>query len=156
MSSSLSDELKSLFIFDIEMEARECNHSILTRKCFKDLKEFKWADILHEMGKRQGTLAEVLLAVALPTAKIGNKKSSEALCPVIATVYGMLMMQRSKELSSVQKFITAVLANEQTHQKVLIECFLQVFFNFLLFKFSKQENLTKISVNCCVKSFHKK
>jgi putative copper export protein len=120
MSSSLKEEVKSLFIYDIEMDARECSSksSILCHKQYKDLKEFQWSDILKELVSRQSTLAEVLLAVALPTGKIGNTKPIEALCPVVGTIYGMLMMQRFHQLSAVQRFITATLANEQTHQKV--------------------------------------
>lgn len=119
MSSSLKEEVKSLFIYDIEMDARECSSksSILCHKQYKDLKEFQWSDILKELVSRQSTLAEVLLAVALPTGKIGNTKPIEALCPVVGTIYGMLMMQRFHQLSAVQRFITATLANEQTHQK---------------------------------------
>ncbi|XP_053406080.1 uncharacterized protein LOC123554926 isoform X2 [Mercenaria mercenaria] len=97
MSSSLAEEIKALLIFDIEMDVRECcsKSSILSNKQYEDLKEFKWSDILNELVTRQSTLAEVLLAVALPTGKIGCRNPIETLCPVVATVYGMLMKQRS-------------------------------------------------------------
>ncbi|WAR12559.1 hypothetical protein MAR_026739, partial [Mya arenaria] len=72
--------------------------------------------------------ADVLLAVSLPSGKIGNTKATEALVPVIGTAYGMLMKQRYHELSAVQKMVSIVLANEQTHQKV-------VFFNVSVLTF---------------------
>ena len=63
-------------------------------------------------------MAEVLLAVILPTSKIGHSKATNSLVPVIGAVYGILMKQRFHELSLVQKVLSVTLANEQTHQKV--------------------------------------
>jgi len=44
---------------------------------------------------------------------IGNTKFTEKPCPVLSTVYGILIKQRIKDLWAVQKFETASLANEQ-------------------------------------------
>ena len=102
------------------MDARECSTkgSALCSKQYQNLKEFKWVDIMDELMVKQSFLAEVLLAVTLPSGKIGNTKATEALVPVLGTVYGILMKQRFHELSAVQKVVSIALANEQTHQKV--------------------------------------
>lgn len=88
---------------------------------YADLKNFQWDNIVNELVSKNTLLSQVLLAVALPTSKIGNTKFTETLCPVISTVYGILMKQRFKDLCAVQKFVTASLANEHTrHEKVNI------------------------------------
>ncbi|XP_052809488.1 uncharacterized protein LOC128237953 [Mya arenaria] len=73
---------------------------------------------MEELHTKQPLLAEVLLAVTLPTSKIGHSSATNSLVPVIGAIYGMLMKQRFHELSLVQKVVTITLANEQTHQKV--------------------------------------
>ncbi|XP_045170215.2 uncharacterized protein LOC123532719 [Mercenaria mercenaria] len=121
MSSSLANEINTLIIYDTEMDARECSTkgSTLRSKQYQSLGNFNWTDIINELVVKQSFLAEVLLAVALPSGKIGNTKATEGLVPVIGTVYGMLMKQRFHELSAIQKVISISLANEQAHQKML-------------------------------------
>ena len=107
MSSSLAEELKCLVLYDVEMEARECatRRSVLNKKQYEDLATFSWDNIVAEMIDKQTFLAEILLAVALPTGKIGNLAATEYVVPVLGTVYGMLMKERFHELSSVQKVV---------------------------------------------------
>ena len=122
MTTSFGDEVIKQIINDIEMDARECANtgSVLCQKKYADLKNFQWDNIVNELVSKNTLLSQVLLAVALPTSKIGNTQFTEKLCPVISTVYGILMKQRFKDLCAVQKFVTVSLANEHTHEKVNI------------------------------------
>ncbi|KAH3771971.1 hypothetical protein DPMN_173302 [Dreissena polymorpha] len=118
---------------EIEYAAKECcnKDSVLAQKDFCDLAEFKWHELIDELLEQQPLLADVLLAVSLPTSKIGNTKSVQSLIPVISTVFGMLMKTRYQELSLVQKMIAMTLANEQTSQKVQ---FVSTVFGVFFFK----------------------
>ena len=120
MSTSLADEIQTLIINDTEMDARDSANkgSALYCKNYNDMVEFKWKDIVMELIGKQSFLAEVLLAVALPTGKVGNTQATESLVPVLGTIFGMLMKQRFQALSAVQKIVSVTLASEQTHQKV--------------------------------------
>lgn len=117
----LGEAIKNIFLFDTEMEAKECSNkgSPLYLKNYEHLVNFQWGKIIDELMKKQTFLAEVLLAIALPKDRIGNTTATEALVPVLGMVYGALMKQRFYALNGVQKMITTALANEQTHQKVL-------------------------------------
>lgn len=105
---------------EIEFAAKECcnKESVLAQKEFCDLTDFNWHELIGELLEQQPLLADVLLAVSLPTSKIGNTNSVHKLIPVLSTVFGMLMKTRYQELSLVQKIIAMTLANEQTSQKV--------------------------------------
>lgn len=106
---------------DIELEARDCatHSSILHQKQYKHLSAFTWDGILKEINTKQTFLLEVLLAVALPTGKVGNLKATESAVPVIGAIYGMLMKERYHKLSRLQRVISMCLANEQVNQKVI-------------------------------------
>ena len=108
-------------LFDLEMEAHECANkgSALFLKNFEQLMKFSWDNIIKEFVEKQSFLAEVLITMTLPRTKIGETATTEALVPVLGTTYAMLMKQRYHALSGVQKMISAALANEQTHQKVI-------------------------------------
>ncbi|XP_053388326.1 uncharacterized protein LOC128551481 [Mercenaria mercenaria] len=98
------------------MDARELSTKAVlcaVSKQYQSLRNFNWTDIINEL-----VIKQMLLAVALPSGKIGNTKATEGLVPVIGTVYGMLMKQRFQEFSAVQKVISISLGNEQAHQKV--------------------------------------
>ncbi|WAR23372.1 hypothetical protein MAR_037041 [Mya arenaria] len=107
-------------LYDIENSAREnCTRNcVLHGTSYEELSSFSWDDVMEELLTKQPLLAEVLLAVTLPTSKIGHSSATNSLVPVIGAIYGMLMKQRFHELSLVQKVVTITLANEQTHQKV--------------------------------------
>ncbi|KAH3835438.1 hypothetical protein DPMN_108784 [Dreissena polymorpha] len=70
-----------------------------SQKDFCDLAEFKLHELIDELLEQQPLLADVLLAVSLPTSKIGNTKSVQRLKLVISTVFGMLMYTGLQELS---------------------------------------------------------
>jgi hypothetical protein len=101
MSSSLAEELKCLIRYDIDMEAKESatRSSVLNHKTYDCLATFSWDNIISELITKQPFLSEILLAVALPAAKIGNLQATESVVPVIGTIYGMLMKERFHELS---------------------------------------------------------
>ncbi|KAH3886920.1 hypothetical protein DPMN_010933 [Dreissena polymorpha] len=86
---------------EIEYAAKQCYNkdSVLAQKDFCDLAEFKWHELIDELLEQQPLLADVLLAVFLPTSKIGNTKSVQRLILVISTVFGMLMNTGYQELS---------------------------------------------------------
>ncbi|KAH3817683.1 hypothetical protein DPMN_119238 [Dreissena polymorpha] len=86
---------------EIEYAAKECYNkdSVLAQKDFCDLAEFKWHELIDELLEQQPLRADVLLAVSLPTSKIGNTKSVQRLTLVISTVFGMLMNTGYQELS---------------------------------------------------------
>ncbi|KAL4217096.1 hypothetical protein ACF0H5_023551 [Mactra antiquata] len=123
MSSPLRGEIILTVLSDIEHQFAECctKGNILSNKTFTNLVNFQWCDIIESLVLQQPLLAEVLLAVALPTSKIGCVKTTESALPVLGSVYGMLMKQRYHELSLVQKIVAVTLANEQTNQKVNID-----------------------------------
>ncbi|WAR27509.1 LOW QUALITY PROTEIN: hypothetical protein MAR_013213 [Mya arenaria] len=118
LSSPLANEVWTLMLYDIEMDAWESSSkgSVLYCNPYKKLVHFNWLGFINEPMK-QHFLAEVLLAVAQLSGNIGKTKAAEALVPVIGTAYGMLMKQRYHELSAFQKMVSIALANEQTHQK---------------------------------------
>ncbi|KAH3710132.1 hypothetical protein DPMN_069600 [Dreissena polymorpha] len=72
--------------------------SVLAHKDFCDLAEFKWHELIDELLEQQPLQADVLLAVSLPTSKIGNTKSVQRLILVISTVFGMWMNTGYQEL----------------------------------------------------------
>ena len=134
MTSSLYQDIKTLFLYDIERNARECANEGSALYCngCQNLVQFKWEKILTEVIGKQTLLAEVLLAVVFPSGKIGNSKESEMLVPVLGTVYGILMKQRFRKLTLVQKVVSIALGNEQTHQKVISRVkFIFTYFSYL-------------------------
>lgn len=108
--------------YDIEGDAKDCcnKNSVLFKHSFRSLCEFSWDSIIEELLTKQPFLADILLPVALPAGKIGNKKATESVLPVIGAVYGILLKQRYHELSANQKVVAMTLANEQAHQKVTV------------------------------------
>ncbi|XP_060586932.1 uncharacterized protein LOC132742510 [Ruditapes philippinarum] len=120
LSSPLRGSIIVELLNEIEFAAKECcnKESVLAQKEFCDLTDFNWHELIGELLEQQPLLADVLLAVSLPTSKIGNTNSVHKLIPVLSTVFGMLMKTRYQELSLVQKIIAMTLANEQTSQKV--------------------------------------
>jgi len=101
LSSSLRGSIVVELLNEIEYAAKECYNkdSVLAQKDFCDLAEFKWHELIDELLEQQPLLADVLLAVSLPTSKIGNTKSVQRLILVISTVFGMLMNTGYQELS---------------------------------------------------------
>ncbi|KAH3886918.1 hypothetical protein DPMN_010931 [Dreissena polymorpha] len=101
LSSSLRGSIVVELLNEIEYAAKECysKDSVLAQKDFCDLAEFKWHELIDELLEQQPLLADVLLAVSLPTSKIGNTKSVQRLILVISTVFGMLMNTGYQELS---------------------------------------------------------
>ncbi|KAL4223834.1 hypothetical protein ACF0H5_008606 [Mactra antiquata] len=95
MSSPLRGEIILTVLSDIEHQFAECctKGNILSNKTFTNLVNFQWCDIIESLVLQQPLLAEVLLAVALPTSKIGCVKATESALPVLGSVYGMLMKQ---------------------------------------------------------------
>ena len=71
MSSSLAEELKCLVLYDVKMEARESatRSSVLSQKRYNNLANFSWDSCIAEMVDKQSFLAEIVLAIALPTGK---------------------------------------------------------------------------------------
>ncbi|KAH3801806.1 hypothetical protein DPMN_155468 [Dreissena polymorpha] len=86
---------------EIEYAAKECYNKdrVLAQKDFCDLAEFKWHELIDELLEKQPLLADVLLAVSLPTSKIWNTKSVQRLILVKSAVFGMLMNTGYQELS---------------------------------------------------------
>lgn len=119
-SSTIRGNIILEVLYDVENDAKECctKDSALCQKQYSDISCFNWEGIITELVNQQPILAEVLLAVALPAAKIGNSQALKSVMPVIGTVYCMLMKQRYHELSALQKIVAITLANEQTNQKV--------------------------------------
>jgi hypothetical protein len=119
MASPLFEEIKTMILSDIEIDARECANTGSALYCnnYHELMQFKWDAILTELIDKQTFLAEVLMAVAYPVHMIGNSKKSESLVSVLSTVYGILMKRRFKKLSLIQKVVSIALANEHAHQK---------------------------------------
>ncbi|KAH3774581.1 hypothetical protein DPMN_175963 [Dreissena polymorpha] len=101
LSSSLRGSIVLELLNEIEYAAKECYNkdSVLAQKDFCDLAEFKWHELIDELLEQQPLLADVLLAVSLPTSKIGNTKSVQRLILVISAVFGMLMNTGYQELS---------------------------------------------------------
>ena len=101
LSSPLRGSIVVELLNEIEYAAKECYNkdSVLAQKDFCDLAEFKWHELIDELLEQQPLLADVLLAVSLPTSKIGNTKSVQRLILVISTVFGMLMNTGYQELS---------------------------------------------------------
>ncbi|KAH3801689.1 hypothetical protein DPMN_155348 [Dreissena polymorpha] len=101
LSSSLRGSIVVELLNEIEYAAKECYNkdSVLAQKDFCDLAEFKWHELIDELLEQQPLLADVLLAVSLPTSKIGNTKYVQRLILVISAVFGMLMNTGYQELS---------------------------------------------------------
>ncbi|KAH3840071.1 hypothetical protein DPMN_113513 [Dreissena polymorpha] len=74
---------RAYIVFSIERKYR-CRTEYAAKECY---------------NKDSPLLADVLLAVSLPTSKIGNTKSVQRLILVISTVFGMLMNTGYQELS---------------------------------------------------------
>ncbi|KAL3889780.1 hypothetical protein ACJMK2_002108 [Sinanodonta woodiana] len=119
-SESLRKAVKMLLIWEVEQKASsKCirnESSILYPN--RDLTSFSWNDICTELFLSNPLLAEVLLAVALPTCKLGMIQPIRSLLPKLGLVYSILMSNRFVELSLVQKVIAITMKNEQTHEKV--------------------------------------
>ncbi|KAL3882526.1 hypothetical protein ACJMK2_028862 [Sinanodonta woodiana] len=119
-SESLRKAVKVLLIWEVEQKASsKCirnESSILYPN--RDLTSFSWNDICTELFLSNPLLAEVLLAVALPTGKLGMIQPIRSLLPKLGLVYSILMSNRFVELSLVQKVIAITMKNEQTHEKV--------------------------------------
>ncbi|KAL3866683.1 hypothetical protein ACJMK2_043964 [Sinanodonta woodiana] len=92
-----------LLIWEVEQKASsKCirnESSILYPN--RDLTSFLWNDICTELFLSNPLLAEVLLAVALPTGKLGMIQPIRSLLPKLRLVYSILMSNRFVELSLV-------------------------------------------------------
>ncbi len=78
------------------------------------LDKFSWDDILKELKQRASTLLDVLITVALPLKR--NATASEV--PALCMAYSVLMNQRWKELSLLQKLNTVTLGVGHATKKV--------------------------------------
>jgi hypothetical protein len=78
MQSPLRSTILLEVLYDIENNAREAStrSSGLHGNSYDDLCSLNWNDILEELLTQQPFLVEVLLAVTLPTSKIGHSKAT--------------------------------------------------------------------------------
>lgn len=108
--------LEKMFKDDLDSDAALItnNKSVLYRKSFEDLQSFQWGDIVS--GK-QPTLANILLAV-MSKKMVTIENLPEILVPNLGLLYSILMQERYRSLSLVQRVLAVVLKDEQTHEKV--------------------------------------
>ncbi|XP_062587879.1 uncharacterized protein LOC134249562 [Saccostrea cucullata] len=90
--------------------------SYLFSKNYDDLKQFSFQNVMQEMSQCQPDLLKFLLAVAVPSNRIGKPVSS--LLPKLGLIYSILMSSRFHELSRLQRVVSTVLMEEQVHEKV--------------------------------------
>ncbi|XP_070537548.1 uncharacterized protein [Ptychodera flava] len=93
--------------------------SILRRKTPSDMKEFKWHGILREMKDEVPYLLDILVGVAVPVHREATNSSrcGDARMYPISTVYGILMQQRHRELSLLQRINTVILSAGKADSK---------------------------------------
>lgn len=108
--------LEKMFKDDLDSDAALItnNKSVLYRKSFEDLQSFQWGDIVSE---KQPTLANILLAV-MSKKMVTIENLPEILVPNLGLLYSILMQERYRSLSLVQRVLAVVLKDEQTHEKV--------------------------------------
>lgn len=108
--------LEKMFKDDLDSDAALItnNKSVLYRKSFEDLQSFQWGDIVSE---KQPTLANILLAV-MSKKMVTIENLPEILVPKLGLLYSILMQERYRSLSLVQRVLAVVLKDEQTHEKV--------------------------------------
>lgn len=108
--------LEKMFKDDLDSDAALItnNKSVSYRKSFEDLQSFQWGDIVSE---KQPTLANILLAV-MSKKMVTIENLPEILVPKLGLLYSILMQERYRSLSLVQRVLAVVLKDEQTHEKV--------------------------------------
>ena len=111
--------LEKMFKDDLDSDAALItnNKSVSYRKSFEDLQSFQWGDIVSEMIEKQPTLANILLAV-MSKKMVTIENLPEILVPKLGLLYSILMQERYRSLSLVQRVLAVVLKDEQTHEKV--------------------------------------
>ncbi|XP_028403965.1 uncharacterized protein LOC114526566 [Dendronephthya gigantea] len=85
----------------------------VTRKSQRDLKSFKWIDVLRELKDRSPDILEFLLTIAVPS----KLKCTWQQIPPVCTAFGILMNQRCRELSLIQKINTVILGSSNATKK---------------------------------------
>ncbi|XP_070555569.1 uncharacterized protein [Ptychodera flava] len=83
------------------------------------MKEFKWHGILREMKDEVPYLLDILVGVAVPVHREATNSSrcGDARMYPISTVYGILMQQRHRELSLLQRINTVILSAGKADSK---------------------------------------
>lgn len=99
----------------------------VTRKSQKHLKSFKWINILRELKDKAPDILDFLVTIAIPSKL---KKNAQQIPPV-CTAFGILMNQRSRELSLVQKINSVILGSSNATKKVISQSLFQFFKNYI-------------------------
>ncbi|KAL3836462.1 hypothetical protein ACJMK2_021894 [Sinanodonta woodiana] len=119
---SIKMAVKNSILMDIEKSAsQKCirsDNSYLFQMDYQNLKEFDFHKLVVEIATCQPYLLASLLAVSVPTSRVGSIKSIQDLIPRLLLVYSLLMSYRFHELSRLQRVLTVVLLDECVHEKV--------------------------------------
>ena len=86
-----------------------------SREDKNNLTAFRWMQILNEMKDRAPDVLEFLSTFAVPNLKDDGRQVAP-----LCVAYGILMNQRCKELSLVQKINTVLLGTGSATKKVIL------------------------------------
>jgi hypothetical protein len=122
--------IKTLVLKNIDIQCKKLcvktkgTPSVLrtTSESQKRLESFKWIDILHELKDRAPDILDFLVTIAIPS----KLKNTGRQIPPLCTAFGILMNQRSRELSLVQKLNSVILGLGNATKKVLIHNHFQI------------------------------
>ena len=93
--------------------------SVLFHNGIDNLTQFKWEEIVVEMVNKNSLLFRILLSFISPIAAVGNPKESHRCAVKLGLVYAIMIQNRCKDMSLIQRLIASCLENEHCHQKVI-------------------------------------
>ena len=115
----MREQFESKLVSEVRMAACRLNQknksecTELMNKSFDDVVNISWLDICHELWVKFPVLAKLLTALTdLPTKKLEN-----AIQP-LAMAYGILMFTREKRFGRVQHFVSNVLLEHLSPERV--------------------------------------
>ena len=116
MMREIDEQCSNLCVRKISKSGKQPSVLHVTRKgTKKKLEEFTWTKVLEEMKERAPDVLDFLCAIGVPKLKDGDKQ-----IPPLCTAYGILLNNRWKELSLIQKVITTLFGVGHCTAKVCI------------------------------------
>ncbi len=95
--------------------------SVLFNKDIEHLTSFDWKVIVDELITKQPVLSELLLRTCMPMSRLGSVSETENAVKRVCTTYAILMNNRCKDMSLLQRIIGSLLENQHAHQKVKLQ-----------------------------------
>jgi hypothetical protein len=114
------DEINTTTTTIAQPSSRYSQHvaSVLYKKDIEELSTFDWDTIMTELVERHSMLCQILLSVCMPASRVGSNSETERAVKKMCTTYSILMNNRNKDMSLLQRVFGGLLESQHVRQKV--------------------------------------